>query len=196
MPKLYIIAGCNGAGKTTASYTILPDLLNCDEFVNSDEIAKRLSPNNPEESAIRASRLMMARIDELIDKGETFGVETTLATRTLRRVIIRAQKKGYTVTLVYFWLKVPELAVERVKLRVEAGGHNVPEATIRRRYDVGIKHLFNLYMPICNYWILIDNSNNPSNIIAEGGTNVVTKIHNKTLYNQLINYERTRNERT
>ncbi|NMB36736.1 MAG: AAA family ATPase [Bacteroidales bacterium] len=196
MPKLYIIAGCNGAGKTTASYTILPDMLNCDEFVNSDEIAKRLSPNNPEESAIRASRLMMARIDELIDKGETFGVETTLATRTLRRVIIRAQKKGYTVTLVYFWLKVPELAVERVKLRVEAGGHNVPEATIRRRYDVGIKHLFNLYMPICNYWILIDNSNNPSNIIAEGGTNVVTKIHNKTLYNQLINYERTRNERT
>lgn len=196
MPKLYIIAGCNGAGKTTASYTILPDMLNCDEFVNSDEIAKRLTPNNPKESAIRASRLMMARIDELIDKGETFGVETTLATRTLRRVIIKAQKKGYTVTLVYFWLKMPELAVERVKLRAEAGGHDVPEATIRRRYDVGIKHLFNLYMPICNYWMLIDNSNNPSTIIAEGGTNVVTKIHNKTLYNQLINYERTRNERT
>ncbi len=196
MPKLYIIAGCNGAGKTTASYTILPDMLNCDEFVNSDEIAKRLTPNNPKESAIRASRLMMARIDELIDKGETFGVETTLATRTLRRVIIKAQQKGYTVTLVYFWLKMPELAVERVKLRAEAGGHDVPEATIRRRYDVGIKHLFNLYMPICNYWMLIDNSNNPSTIIAEGGTNVVTKIHNKTLYNQLINYERTRNERT
>ncbi len=196
MPKLYIIAGCNGAGKTTASYTILPDMLNCDEFVNSDEIAKRLTPNNPKESAIRASRLMMARIDELIDKGETFGVETTLTTRTLRRVIIKAQQKGYTVTLVYFWLKMPELAVERVKLRAEAGGHDVPEATIRRRYDVGIKHLFNLYMPICNYWMLIDNSNNPSTIIAEGGTNVVTKIHNKTLYNQLINYERTRNERT
>ncbi|NLX41734.1 MAG: AAA family ATPase [Bacteroidales bacterium] len=196
MPSLYIIAGCNGAGKTTASYTILPDMLNCDEFVNSDEIAKRLSPNNPEESAIRASRLMMERIEELIDKGATFGVETTLATRTLVRVIAEAQKKGYIVTLVFFWLKMPELAVERVKLRVEAGGHYVPEVTIRRRYDVGIRNLFNLYIPVCDYWIMIDNSNNPSTIIAEGGTNVVTKIHNKTLYNLLINYERTRDERT
>jgi predicted ABC-type ATPase len=196
MPRLYIIAGCNGAGKTTASYTILPDMLNCDEFVNSDEIAKSLSPNNPYESAIRASRLMMERIDELIDKGGTFGVETTLATRTLVRVIADAQQKGYVVTLVYFWLKMPELAVERVKLRVEAGGHYVPEATILRRYDVGISNLFNLYIPVCDYWILIDNSNNPSNIIAEGGKSIVTKIHNKTVYNLLINYERTRDERT
>ena len=196
MPRLYIIAGCNGAGKTTASYTILPDMLNCDEFVNSDEIAKRLSPNKPEESAVRASRLMMERIEELIDKGETFGVEATLATRTLVRVIAEAQQKGYVVTLVFFWLKMPELAVERVKLRVEAGGHYVPEATIRRRYDVGIRNLFNLYIPVCDYWIMIDNSNNPSTIIAEGGTSVVTKIHNKTLYNLLINYERTRDERT
>jgi predicted ABC-type ATPase len=196
MPRLYIIAGCNGAGKTTASYTILPDMLNCDEFVNSDEIAKRLSPNKPEESAVRASRLMMERIEELIEKGATFGVETTLATRTLVRVIAEAQQKGYIVTLVFFWLKMPELAVERVKLRVEAGGHYVPEATIRRRYDVGIRNLFNLYIPVCDYWIMIDNSNNPSTIIAEGGTNVVTKIHNKTLYNLLINYERTRDERT
>ena len=196
MPRLYIIAGCNGAGKTTASYTILPDMLNCDEFVNSDEIAKRLSPNKPEESAVRASRLMMERIEELIDKGETFGVETTLATRTLVRVIAEAQQKGYVVTLVFFWLKMPELAVERVKLRVEAGGHYVPEATIRRRYDVGIRNLFNLYIPVCDYWIMIDNSNNPSTIIAEGGTSVVTKIHNKTVYNLLINYERTRDERT
>jgi len=138
----------------------------------------------------------MERIDELIDKGETFGVETTLATRTLTRVIVRAQQKGYVVTLVYFWLKMPELAVERVKLRVEAGGHYVPEATIRRRYDVGISNLFTLYIPVCDYWILIDNSNNPSNIIAEGGKSIVTKIHNKTLYNLLINYERTRDERT
>jgi predicted ABC-type ATPase len=171
-------------------------MLNCDEFVNSDEIAKRLSPNKPEESAVRASRLMMERIEELIEKGATFGVETTLATRTLVRVIAEAQQKGYIVTLVFFWLKMPELAVERVKLRVEAGGHYVPEATIRRRYDVGIRNLFNLYIPVCDYWIMIDNSNNPSTIIAEGGTNVVTKIHNKTLYNLLINYERTRDERT
>ena len=75
-----------------------------------------------------------------------------------RQVITEAQQKGYVVTLVFFWLKMPELAVERVKLRVEAGGHYVPEATIRRRYDVGIRNLFNLYIPVCDYWIMIDNS--------------------------------------
>ncbi|MDD2292941.1 MAG: zeta toxin family protein [Bacteroidales bacterium] len=196
MPKLFIISGCNGAGKTTASYTILPDMFNCEEFVNADEIAKGLSPFNPEMASIRASRLMMDRIYELIDKGEDFGVETTLATRTLVKFIVDAQSRGYVVSLVYFWLKMPDLAVERVKLRVASGGHNVPEPTIRRRYAVGIEHLFRLYIPICDYWILIDNSNTPSKLIAEGGKSIVTKIHNKTEYNLLINYERTRDEST
>ena len=100
MPKLFIISGCNGAGKTTASYTILPDMFNCEEFVNADEIAKGLSPFNPELAAIRASRLMMDRINELIEKGEDFGVETTLATRTIVKVLVDAQNRGYVVTLV------------------------------------------------------------------------------------------------
>lgn len=196
MPKLYIISGCNGAGKTTASYTILPDMFNCEEFVNADEIARGLSPFNPESASIRASKLMLDRIKELIDKSADFGIETTLATRTLEKVIKDAQLSGYLVTLVYFWLNIPELAVERVKLRVASGGHNVPEKTILRRYSFGIKHLFGIYIPVCDYWIMIDNSNTSSNIIAEGGKNIVTKIHNKTVYNLLINYERTRNERT
>lgn len=195
MPKLYIISGCNGAGKTTASYTILPEMFNCSEFVNSDEIAKRLSPSNPEFEAIRASRIMMDRITELIEKGADFGVETTLATRTLVKFIIDAQRRGYLVTLIYFWLRLPELAVERVKLRVASGGHNVPEKTILRRYDVGISHLIRLYVPVCDYWMIVDNSNTPSEMIAEGGKNIVTKIHNKTIYNLIINYERTRIEK-
>lgn len=196
MPKLYIISGCNGAGKTTASYTILPDMFNCEEFVNADEIAKVLSPDNPELAAIKASKFMLERINELIEKGEDFGIETTLATRTLVKVIVDAQKRGYVVTLVYFWLTMPELAIERVRLRVASGGHNVPGKTIIRRYYVGMDHLFRLYLPICDYWILIDNSKIPSKIIAEGGLSIVTKIHNKTAYNLLTNYERIRNERT
>ena len=195
MPRLFIIAGCNGAGKTTASYTILPEMLNCDEFVNSDEIAKGLSPFNPELAAIRASRLMMERIYELLDKGADFGVETTLATRFLIRVINEAQKRGYVVTLLFFWLKMPELAVERVKLRVASGGHNIPINTIYRRYDAGIDNLFSRYIGICDYWIIIDNSNMKSAIIAEGGKNIVTKTHNKLTYNLLLNYERTRIKR-
>ena len=194
MPKLFIIAGCNGSGKTTASYTLLPDLLNCDEYVNSDEIAKGLSPFNPALASIKASKLMAERITELLEKRATFGIETTLATRSLARVVTRAQAAGYRVTLVFFWLQMPELAIQRVKLRVASGGHSVPEETILRRYGAGIDNFFRIYVPVCDYWMLIDNSNTPSKLVAEGGSSVVTKIHDKTVYNQILNYERTRDK--
>ena len=141
MPKLFIISGCNGAGKTTASYTILPNMLNCSNFVNADEIARGLSPFNPEKAAIQAGRIMLARVEELMKDGQDFAIETTLATRSYVNLIRNAQSKGYVVTLLYFWLNMPSLAVERVKLRVESGGHNVSEESIRRRYDMGITHL-------------------------------------------------------
>ena len=130
MPYLYIISGCNGAGKTTASFTILPEMLKCKEFVNSDEIAKGLSPFNSDSIAVavEASRIMYKRIKELIASGETFAMETTLATRSGANLIREAQREGYYVTLLYFWLNTPDLAVERVKMRVAAGGHNIPES--------------------------------------------------------------------
>lgn len=191
MPKLFIISGCNGAGKTTASYTILPDMLKCSNFVNADEIARGLSPFDPESASIQAGRIMLTRVEELLTNRQDFAIETTLATRTYINLIRRAQKCGYTVTLLYFWLNMPSLAIERVKLRVESGGHNVSEERIRRRYDMGIKNLFNIYIPECEYWMIIDNSYTPV-LICEGGKDITTKIHNKTLFNQLINYERTR----
>lgn len=191
MPKLFIISGCNGAGKTTASFNILPEILGCNEFVNADIIAKGLSPFAPEKAAIAAGRILLERVAELMEAGKDFALETTLATRTHASMIKEAQKRGYVVTILFFWLNMPSLAVERVRLRVQSGGHNVSEDKIRRRYDIGIKHLFSIYLPICDYWIIIDNSNTPV-IIGEGGKDITTKIHNKTLFNQLINYERTR----
>lgn len=191
MPKLFIIAGCNGAGKTTASFTILPEILNCHEFVNADIIAKGLSPFAPEKAAVAAGRILLERVKELMEAGKDFAIETTLATRTHAKMIKQAQERGYIVTILFFWLNMPSLAIERVRLRVQSGGHNVSEDKIRRRYDMGIIHLFQLYLPICDYWIIIDNSNAPM-IISEGGKDITTKIHNKTLFNQLINYERTR----
>ncbi|MBR5610191.1 MAG: zeta toxin family protein [Bacteroidales bacterium] len=191
MPKLFIIAGCNGAGKTTASFTILPEILNCHEFVNADIIAKGLSPFAPEKAAVAAGRILLERVKELMESGKDFAIETTLATRTHVKMIKEAQERGYIVTILFFWLNMPSLAIERVRLRVQSGGHNVSEDKIRRRYDMGIIHLFQLYLPICDYWIIIDNSNAPM-IISEGGKDITTKIHNKTLFNQLINYERTR----
>lgn len=191
MPKLFIIAGCNGAGKTTASFTILPEILNCHEFVNADIIAKGLSPFAPEKAAVAAGRILLERVKELMESGKDFAIETTLATRTHAKMIKEAQQRGYIVTILFFWLNMPSLAIERVRLRVQSGGHHVSEDKIRRRYDMGIIHLFQLYLPICDYWIIIDNSNAPM-IISEGGKDITTKIHNKTLFNQLINYERTR----
>lgn len=120
--NLYIISGCNGAGKTTASYTVLPEILDCREFVNADEIARGLSPFNSESMAIEAGRLMLKRIEELLEKEETFSIETTLATKSYINLVRRAQAKGYSVKVLFFWLNSPELALQRVAERVAKGG--------------------------------------------------------------------------
>ncbi|MDD4592111.1 MAG: zeta toxin family protein [Parabacteroides sp.] len=191
MPYLYIIAGCNGAGKTTASFTILPEMLKCKEFVNSDEIAKGLSPFNASNIAVavEASRIMYKRVKELISISETFAMETTLATRSVVNLIREAQREGYFVTLLFFWLNTPELAIERVKMRVAAGGHDIPEQTIRRRYDAGIHNLFELYIPICDYWMITDNSMSPMQIIATGFKSDKKEIINSDIYTKLEHHE-------
>ena len=168
MPNLYIIAGCNGAGKTTASFTVLPEMLDCDEFINADEIARGLSPLNPDKAAIEAGRLMLTKIDKLISNKKDFAFETTLATKSYTNTIEKAKLHGYEVTLVFFWLDSVELATDRVQTRVLEGGHNIPKDVIKRRYYSGIKNLFKLYIPICDYWMIFDNSVSPTELIAEG----------------------------
>ena len=186
MPRLYIISGCNGAGKTTASYSLLPEMLDCKEFVNSDEFAKGLSPFDPSKASIQASRYMLMKIRYLLKRNEDFAVETTLATRTLLKTVKSAQAAGYTVTLLYFWLNSPDLAVERVRARVEAGGHNIPEETIRRLYNTGIYYFFKLYAPISERWILADNSQIPFRVIAEGSKDEVINIRDEETYNVIL----------
>lgn len=165
--KLYIIAGCNGAGKTTASFTLLPDILNCKEFVNADEIAKGLSPFQPETVAIEAGRLMLKRIDELINQKSDFAFETTLATRSYKHKIKFAKQQGYHVILVFYWLQNVDLAIQRVKQRVSEGGHNIDSEIIKRRYTNGIINLFDIYYPIVDEILIFDNSDNRSDFIAE-----------------------------
>ena len=187
--QLYIISGCNGAGKTTASYTVLPEVLQCKEFVNADEIARGLSPFNPEGMAIEAGRLMLKRIAELMEEEESFSIETTLATRSYALLVKAAQKKGYKVSLIYFWLNSPELAVNRVRQRVSEGGHNIPEDIIRRRYIAGINNLFKIYMPCVDYWLVADNSHESRIVIAEGGRNIPTEIHEVELFKTIESYD-------
>lgn len=167
MKNLYVIAGCNGAGKTTASYTILPEILDCDEFVNADEIARGLSPFKPEKAGIQAGRLMLQRVKSLIGKGHDFAFETTLATKSYKNLVSDAQANGYTVTLIYFYLSSQDLAVKRVETRVKEGGHNIPEAVIRRRYNNGLKNFFNIFRTIVDEWMFIENSGEPYKLIAQ-----------------------------
>lgn len=165
--NLYIIAGCNGAGKTTASFTILPEIILCKEFVNADEIAKGLSPFQPENVAFEAGRIMLNRINDLLKDGQSFAFETTLATRSYKGKILDAKKDGYTVTLLFFWLQSIELAKERVKTRVIEGGHDIPSNVIERRYVKGIKNLFDIYLNIVDGAFIFDNSIGRHQLIAQ-----------------------------
>jgi len=189
MARLYIIAGCNGAGKTTASFTILPEMLDCKEFVNADEIAKGLSPFNPESVAIEAGRIMLRRMHDLIKAKVDFAFETTLAPRSYVHLVELAKSEGYLITMVFFWLNSPDLAVARVKMRYENGGHDVDENVVRRRYFSGLRNLFLLYLPLCNFWMMINNSVNPSRLIAEGADKKMIKVHEPKAYNEIVTYE-------
>lgn len=168
MPNLYIIAGCNGAGKTTASFTVLPEMLNCDEFINADEIARGLAPFNPNKAAIEAGRIMLGKIYKLIESQQNFAFETTLSSRSFVSTIKKARNAGYHITLIFFYLESVELAIERVKNRVLEGGHNIAESVIKRRYFSGLQNLFNLYIPVCDYWMIFNNSKLNIDLIAEG----------------------------
>ncbi len=179
MPNLYIIAGCNGAGKTTTSYTVLPEMLNCKEFVNADEIAKGLSPFQPETVSFQAGRIMLARIKELIREQRDFAFETTLATRSYAPLLRDAKAKGYALILIFFWLESAELAKSRVAERVKKGGHAIPPETIVRRYARGLHNFNTIYKTMVDRWIAYNNSNaEPSPLAAGTGHNTIQIFNN------------------
>jgi predicted ABC-type ATPase len=183
--KLYIIAGCNGAGKTTASFTILPDILDCKEFVNADEIARGLSPFQPEHVQFEAGRIMLHRIDSLLTEGVNIAFETTLATKSYKTRILHAKSIGYTVTLLFFWLRTVDLAKERVKMRVAEGGHHIEPSVIERRYHRGIFNLFSLYIPLVDDVLIFDNSFGKYELLAEKQRNGIFSIWNSQGFNAL-----------
>jgi len=182
--NVYVIAGCNGAGKTTASFTILPEMLECQEFVNADEIAKGLSPFKPETANFAAGRLMLERIRRHISHGIDFAFETTLATRSYVKLLEDAHSKDYQSTLLFFYLDSPELAIRRVETRVNEGGHDIPKEVIIRRYHNGLRNFFNLFEHKVSDWMFIDNSSDPFKIIAESVSNT-ERIFNKSLWDKL-----------
>lgn len=190
MPELFIISGCNGAGKTTASFTFLPELLNIKEFVNADEIARGISPFQPDKVAIEAGKIMLKRIRDLVNKQESFAFETTLSTRSFVHFIDMAKQRGYIVNLIYFWLDSVELAYSRVHLRVSEGGHDIPKDVIKRRYHSGIRNFLTLYKNKVDNWAIIDNSSDEKDLIARYSKEKENVYNaNKWLSIQKIAYE-------
>ena len=165
-PTIYILAGPNGAGKTTFANTFLQPFAKCREFLNADLIAAGLSPFAPESQAIRASELLLKRIDELVSTRLTFSFETTLAARSYHGSVIQWRRLGYRVILYFIWLPNPELAIQRVAKRVREGGHNIPETVVRRRFARGLANLLDLYIPIVDTTCVYDNASFPPIPIA------------------------------
>lgn len=190
MPDLYLIAGCNGAGKTTAATVLLPEGLGIRHFVNADQIAAELSPENPEAVAIQAGRIMLRRVDELLGERANFALETTLATRSYAGLVSRAQAIGYTVVLVYFWLDSPEKAIQRVARRVREGGHFIPDDVVRRRYTLGLKNLAELFLPVVDRWSVYDNSAQPPDprLVAEGILGEEIRVYEERTWEKMKSY--------
>jgi predicted ABC-type ATPase len=157
-PQLVVIGGPNGAGKSTAAPRLLRDTFHLVEFVNADAIAAGLSGFRPESAAIQAGRVMLRRLRQLASNRTDFAFESTLASRSFAPWIRHLRQDGYVFHLAYLWLPKPEIAIARVAERVRAGGHHIPEITIRRRYASGLRNFFRLYRPIADYWRFYENA--------------------------------------
>lgn len=135
----------------------------------------------------------MERINELLAQMVDFAIETTLTTLSYMKTIELARTKGYTVTLLFFWLNEVNLAIERVKTRVTEGGHSIPEEVIVRRYHKGLINLTRVSVNLCDYWLVIDNSSRPYAFIAEGNEEVETMIYNEEVWDKIKNANNEKN---
>jgi predicted ABC-type ATPase len=175
--KVLAIAGPNGAGKSTLAPFLLRDEYGLLEFVNADAIAHGLSAFNPQSVAFEAGRVMLKRLRDLALRGESFAFETTLSSRSYAPWISGLRRQGYEFNLMFLWLRSPELAVERVRARVRAGGRDVPEGVIRRRYVKGVRNFFGLYQPLSDSWGVYDNSSRDEpRLLAQGVGKTVSRI--------------------
>jgi len=182
--NLYIIAGPNGSGKTTFAKRFLPNYADCTHFINADLIAQGLSPFSPVVVAMKAGRLVLKEIEELSAKGVSFAFETTLSGKTYLSLLNKLKDRGYRIHIFFLWIPNSNLALERIKGRVESGGHDVPAVDVRRRFHRSIENFFKVYRPLVDAWMLFDNSGEKHNLVAQKRDGKLT-VKNHDLYKKI-----------
>jgi predicted ABC-type ATPase len=175
-PTIYVIAGCNGAGKTTFAKEFLLKEVDCPNFLNADYLALGLSPLSPELAAMKAGRLLLTEFKKFIERKESFALESTLSGLTYLRLLRSAGQKGFTIHIHFLWLPNPANAIARVRERVQKGGHNVPSGDIRRRFHRGLVHFIDDYAPLAEWWAVWNNFKNPAELLADRGTCSLTEL--------------------
>jgi predicted ABC-type ATPase len=176
LPTIYLIAGCNGSGKTTFAKEFLPNEVKCLRFLNADEMARGLSPLKPSAGAVQAARLLLAQIDKCLSNCETFALESTLSGKTYIRLFKRAREMGFEIELHYLWLSSPAQAIARVRQRVQQGGHHVPAADIRRRFKRSLVLFLEEYLPLASRWAVWDTRCMPPARIAVSDVDSIKKV--------------------
>ncbi len=183
--QVFVVAGPNGAGKTTLAPFLLRDTYGLWEYVNADTLALGLSAFDPASVALDAGRIMLKRLHDLAARGVSFAFETTLAGRSHAHWLSALRRRGYEVHLFYLWLVSADLAVQRVRERVRRGGHDVPEAVVRRRYVSGARNFFALYQALADTWGVYDNSDaGAPRDIAVGQRGTITEVFQPELWQQ------------
>ena len=186
MKEIVILGGPNGAGKTTAARIMLPEFLELHEYLNADEIARRISPGNPDTAAFAAGRELLARMRLLIAEGESFALETTCSGKSYVPMLSECRKQGWRISFFYFWLPRPEDSVARVARRVAEGGHNIPAEAIFRRFRTGLWNALNLYLPLANRAEIYDNSDRQRILIAQKVDDSLLSIINPERWAEMV----------
>lgn len=158
MPRIHIIAGPPGAGKTTFAKEYLPQEAGCRNFIDADLIAEGLSPFAPERMAIRAGKLMQITMQDMVRLRESFGLETTLRTRDYASMIPDWRHHGYSVHLIFLSLPSYEMAQQRVGERARQGGQRVAADAVRRRFEAGMHNFHSVYKDLVDLWVHFDNA--------------------------------------
>jgi len=183
--EIVLIGGPNGAGKTTVARVLLREFLNKNVFLNADEIAREIAPENPEAAAFAAGRELIERMRGLVQQGRSFALETTCSGRAYLHFLGQCKSDGWRITLLYFWLPSPEFSMARVTKRVREGGHSVPREAIFRRYRLSVWNMLHLYLPLAETAAIYDNSQRRRVLIAVKESGFPMRILDQRLWSEV-----------